>query len=119
LLHSIAYGVIIVFGLDEREREMLIVEYVIGALGLAARDQSAAHDDTAFGEANSPTNLRGFVLPGLYDGGGNVFGADIGFAQGLLVHPACRWRVEHALRRLENYTREKGSFAEDGKGDLL
>ncbi len=43
----------VVLGLDQRQRDVgLVVEDVVGPLGLAAADQLAAHDDAALGEAD-------------------------------------------------------------------
>ena len=39
----------------------LVVEDVVGALGLAARDQLAAHDDAALGEADLLADLQHLV----------------------------------------------------------
>ena len=97
LLHAVADGVVVVLGFDERDGDVrLVIEDVVGALGLAAGDQLAADDDAAFGEADLPANLRGFVPPGLYDGGGDVLGADVGFAERLLV----RHSLHKVVRRL-------------------
>ena len=64
----------------------LVVEDVIGPLGLAAGDQLAAHDDAALGENDFLANLHGFVPAGLYDGGRDELGADVTFAEVFLVH---------------------------------
>ena len=59
LLHAVADGVVVVLGLDDGERDVrLVVEDVVGALGLAARDQLAADDDPALGEADLLADLR-------------------------------------------------------------
>ena len=58
LLHAVADGVVVVFGLDEGDGDVrLVVEDVVGALGLAAGDQLAADDDPAFGEVDLLANL--------------------------------------------------------------
>ena len=55
LLHAVADAVGIVLGLDQRERDVgLVIEDVVGALGLAAGDQLAANDDPALGESRPP-----------------------------------------------------------------
>ena len=54
LLHAVADGVVVVLGLDDGDRDVrLVVENVVGALGLAAGDQLAADDDAALGELTS------------------------------------------------------------------
>ena len=59
LLHAVADGVVVVLGLDEGDGDVrLVVEDVVGALGLAAGDQLAADDDAALGEADLLANLR-------------------------------------------------------------
>jgi hypothetical protein len=81
LLHPIADAVGIVLGLDQGERDVrLVIENVVGALGLAARDQLAAHDDPAFGEANFLADLQHLVPPSPSQGGRDELGADVTFA---------------------------------------
>ena len=59
-------AVVVVLGLDQRDRDVrLVVEDVVGPLGLAAGDQLAAHDDAALGEADLLADLRGFIPAGL------------------------------------------------------
>ena len=51
--------VCVVLGLDHRQGNIgLVVEDIVGALGLAARDQLAAHDDPAPGEGDFLADLR-------------------------------------------------------------
>ena len=95
LLHPVAHGVVVVLGLDQSDGDVLVIEHVIGALGLAAGHQLAAHDDAAFGEAHLPANLRGLIPAGLNDGGGDVLGADVGFAEVLLVHHEALYLFVH------------------------
>ena len=48
----------IVLGFDEGQRDIgLIIEDIVGALGLAAADQLAAHNDAPLGEADFLANL--------------------------------------------------------------
>ena len=62
LLHAVADAVVVVLGLDDGDRDVrLVVEDVVGALGLAARDQLAADDDPALGEADLLADLRHLV----------------------------------------------------------
>ena len=62
LLHAVADGVVVVLGLDDGDGDVgLVVEDVVGALGLAARDQLAADDDAALGEADFLADLRHLV----------------------------------------------------------
>ena len=66
LLHAVADAVVVVLGLDQRERDVrLVVEDVVGALRLAAGDQLAADDDAALGEADLLADLQHLVPPGL------------------------------------------------------
>ena len=59
LLHAVADAVVVVLGLDEGDGDVrLVVEDVVGALGLAAGDQLAANDDAALGEADFFADLR-------------------------------------------------------------
>ncbi len=91
LLHPVADAMGIVLGLDQGERDVrLVIEDVVGALGLAARDQLAAHDDPALGEADLLADLQHLVPPGLAQGGRDELGADVAFAEGALVHSPAR-----------------------------
>ena len=55
LLHAVADAVVVVLGLDDGDRDVgLVVEDVIGALRLAARDQLPADDDAPFGKSRLP-----------------------------------------------------------------
>ena len=86
LLHAVADAVVVVLGLDQRERDVgLEIEDVVGALGLAARDQLAAHDDAALGEADLFADLRHLIPARLPQGGRDELGADVAFAEGALV----------------------------------
>ena len=95
LLHPVAHGVVVVLSLDQRQGDMLVIQDVIGALGLAARHQFAAHDNAAFGEAYLAANLRGLIPTGLNHGGGDALGADVGFAEVLLVHHEALYLFVH------------------------
>ena len=87
LLHAVADGVVVVLGLDQGDGDVrLVVEDVVGALGLAARDQLAANNDPAFGKADLLANLRLNVPARLHDGRGDELRADVAFAEVFLVH---------------------------------
>jgi hypothetical protein len=89
LLHAGAEGVIIVLGLNQGNGNVgLVVEDVVGAFRLAARDQLATNDDSPFREADFLTNLRVNVPSRRHDGRGDVLRADVALAQVLLVHAA-------------------------------
>jgi len=45
-------------------------------------------NDATFDETDLSANLPGFVPAGLYDGGDDVLGADVRFAQSFLPHHA-------------------------------
>ena len=80
LLHAVADAVRIVLGFDDREGDVgLVVQDVVGALGLAACDQLAADDDAALGEAYLLADLEHFVPARATEGGGDEFGADVAF----------------------------------------
>ena len=86
LLHPVADAVGIVLGLDQRQRNVrLVIEDIVGPLGLAASDQLAAHDDPALGEADLLADLQHLVPPGLAQGGRDELGADVALAKGALV----------------------------------
>ncbi len=87
LLHPVAHGMVVVLGLDQGDGNIgLVIEDVIGALGLAARDQLAADDDAALGETDFLANLEHGIPSGLYDGGRDELGADVAFAEVFFVH---------------------------------
>ena len=80
LLHAVADGVVVVFGLDQGDGDVgLVIEDVIGALDLAAADQLAAHDDLPLGETELLADLRHLVPPGVSQGGRDELGADVAF----------------------------------------
>jgi hypothetical protein len=64
----------------------LVVEDVVGALGLAARDELAAHDDATLGKVDLFAELRDLIPACLPDRGRDELGADVAFAEELLVH---------------------------------
>ena len=77
---------VVVLRLDQGDGDVrLVVENVVGALGLAAGDQLAADDDPAFGEIDLFANLRQDIPARLLDGGRDELGADVAFAERLLV----------------------------------
>ena len=98
LLHAVADGVSVVLGLDERDRNVwLVVENIVGALGLPARDQLAAHDDPALCKAHFLANLQQLVPPSLAQGRRDELGADVTFTETFLVHRAQALAVPRAL----------------------
>ena len=75
------------FGLDQREWDVgLVIEDVVGPLGLTASDQLAANDDAALGEAHLLADLRHLIPTGQIHCRGNKLGADVTFAEEVLVH---------------------------------
>ena len=64
----------------------LIIEDVIGALGLSARDQLAANDDAAFGKTHLLADLQHLVPPCPTQGGRDELRADVSFREASLVH---------------------------------
>jgi len=81
LLHPVAHGVVVLPGLDQGNRKVLVIENVISPLGLASRDQLATNDDAPFGEKDFTTNLECIIPSSLNDGWRDVLGANIRFAQ--------------------------------------
>ncbi len=98
LLHAGADGVVVVLGLDQGDGDALVVEDVVGALGLAAGHQLAAHDDAALGEGDLAADLGGLVPPSCDDGRRDVLGADVVFAERLLVHTGMGFPGEFRVR---------------------
>ena len=92
LLHAGADRVVVILGLDDRERDAgLVVKDVVGALVLAARHQLMTINDGALADAHFLVNLRGHVLSATHQAGRDELGADVAFAEGFLVHPARCW----------------------------
>jgi hypothetical protein len=72
----------IVLCLDHGQWDVgLEVKDIIGALALAATDQLAAHDDTAFGEAYFLADLQHLVPTRFAQGWRDELGADIALAE--------------------------------------
>ena len=91
LLHPVADAVVVVFGLDEGDRDVgFVVEDVVGALGLAARDELAANDDAALGEADFLADLRIASQPARYQGGRDELGANVAFAELNVSRPSVK-----------------------------
>jgi hypothetical protein len=87
LLHAVADAVRVVLGLDERQRNVgLVVEDVVGALGLAATDQFASNYDAPLRETDLFANLRHHIPSCAAQGGRDEFGADVAFGEGSFVH---------------------------------
>ena len=86
LLHAVAHGTAIVFGFQQGDGEVLVVEDVIGPLALAPCHQFAANNNPTLGKKDLAADLGGLVPAGLNQGGGDVFGANIRFAQVFLAH---------------------------------
>ncbi len=100
LLHPSADGVVVVLRFDKGYGDVrLVVEDVVGALGLASDDELSANDDAAFREADLLANLRHHVPARLFDGRCDELRADIAFAEVLLVHDAGRTRRRASRRR--------------------
>ena len=101
LLHAVADAVVVVLGLDDGDGDVrLVVEDVVGALRLAARDELAADDDAALGEADLLADLRHLVPARALDGGRDELGADVALAEVLLVHLAFRSLILQTLYRV-------------------
>ena len=87
LLHSVADGVGVVLGLDQRNGNVgLVIEDVIGTLALAPADQLATHDDPALGEADFLADLQHLIPSGLAQSGCDEFCADVAFGEAFLVY---------------------------------
>jgi hypothetical protein len=88
LLHAVADGVVVVLGLDDRDREIgLVEEDVVRPLGRTPADQLATHDHPAVGEAHLLAYLRHHVPLRPLDGRRDELRADVTLGERLLVHP--------------------------------
>ena len=87
LLHPVADAVVVVLGLDDRNRNVgPVIEDIVGPFALAPADQLAAHDDPAFCEANLFTDLTELIPSSLPEGRCDELGAYVPFAEAFLVH---------------------------------
>jgi hypothetical protein len=87
LLHARSHGVIVVFGFDDRQRNIrLVIENVIRALLCAARIEFASHEDATLGERYFFSNLR-IAIPAcnINKRGCDELCADIAFAESFPV----------------------------------
>ena len=74
-------------GLDQCQRDVgLIIEDIVGPLGLTASDKLAANDDAALGEADLLADLRHHIPSRLPQSWRDELGADVTFAEASLVH---------------------------------
>jgi hypothetical protein len=104
LLHAGAHRVLVVLGLDHRDRDVGLVEQqVVDLLGFAALHGLAAHDDAALGEVDFLTKL-GHHIPLVAaradDGGSDELGADVGLGEFLLVQAIASRFAMHRQSRL-------------------
>jgi hypothetical protein len=69
-LHAGTDAVVIILCLNQRDGDVrLVVENVVGKLGFATGDESAADDDPSLREVDLLANLRQVIPPRLFDGG--------------------------------------------------
>ncbi len=93
-MHAGADAVVIVFGLDQTDRQVgLEVENVVGELPLATFDGLAPDHHAAVGEIDLLSDLRVDIPTGLSDGRGDELRANVAFAERFLVE------VHHAFVR--------------------
>ena len=70
LLHAIADAVVVVLGLDDGDGDVgLVIEDVVGQLGLAAGDHLAPDNDPSFGESDLFANLQHRSHPACWTAG--------------------------------------------------
>jgi len=79
--------VAVVLGLDDGDREVLLVRQdVVGPPGAAAGDELAADDDPAGRDVELLADLRGEVPARGLERGRDELRADVAFGEGLFVH---------------------------------
>ena len=76
---------------------------IIGPLVLGAGVQLATDDDTPLGQRELLADLRDNIPPGLLQGRGDAFGADIAFGEVFLVHLGQILRQDKDLRSYFGY----------------
>jgi len=85
-LHAVAETVVVVLGLDDRERLIpAIAQKIVDAPLTAPSMESAAHDNPAGGIRHLLPYLGLDIPAGLFQGRGDVFGADVPLAQGVFI----------------------------------
>ena len=88
LLQAMAGGVLVVFGLDDGNRNAgFPIQHIVGEflLFLVAGRQVAAHDDRPGGQSDFASDLSNGIPAGIADSRGDEKVADVGFAEGLFV----------------------------------
>lgn len=86
LLHTVLNGAVIVLRLDECDRDVIVVEDVIGELGFAARYQFSPNDYATLREIDLAPDLRVLIPSCLSHVRRNEFCADVRIAERLLIH---------------------------------
>jgi hypothetical protein len=87
LLHAIADRMLVVLCLYEGDGNVgLVIENVVGPLGLYSGDQLAPDDDPSSGKGDLLANLGQEIPSGLGQGWSDELRADIAFAEVFLVH---------------------------------
>ncbi|MNN41588.1 hypothetical protein D3C81_1557160 [compost metagenome] len=82
LLHTGAERVLVVLGLDNRQRQVgLVIQDVVGAARLASAVQLATDDDAPLGKADFLTDLLVQIPARRGDGRCDVFAADVTLSQ--------------------------------------
>ena len=118
LLHPVADAIRVVFGLDQRQRDVgLVIEHVVGALRLAAADQLAADDDAALGEADLFPDLRHHIPSRPAHGRRDELCADVTFAEASFIYAGIR--NSDALLATEVLQLTKRGHSTKGRSSLL
>jgi len=86
LLHSRAYGVVVVLGFDDREGDVgLVIENVIDALLRASSVDFSSHIDSTISETNLFANLGVEVPARCHEAGRDELRAYVAFTEGFFV----------------------------------
>ena len=89
LLNSSTHRVLVVFRLDDRDRDVgLVVENIVGASLLSACVEFPSDINFAGGEAYFLTDLSVYIPASRHDSGRYELGADVAFTEVLFVHAA-------------------------------
>jgi len=79
--------VIVVLCLDDGDRNVgLVIQDVIGTLGLATGDKLSPNDDAPLGEGHLFANLHHAVPARALDSGADELGTDVALAEVFFVH---------------------------------
>src|SRR4051794_5162854 len=87
LLQAVADAMGVIFGLDQRDRNVgLVIEDIIGSLGLPTTDQLPANNNPTLRKADLLADLQHFIPAPLAQRRGDELGADVPLTEAALLN---------------------------------